>query len=74
MNRRAFIAGLGGAVAWPMLVSAQHTKSDDRVRRIGFLLGATDEFDPESQTRIAAFRQGIHALGWRSTFDLVAAT
>jgi putative ABC transport system substrate-binding protein len=43
---------------------AQHNERDNRIRRIGFLLGATEERDPESQTRLAAFRQGLDALGW----------
>jgi hypothetical protein len=34
MRRRAFIAGLGGAAAWPAVAGAQQ----DRVRRIGMLL------------------------------------
>jgi putative tryptophan/tyrosine transport system substrate-binding protein len=34
------------------------------MRRIGLLLGATEEHDPESQSRITAFRQGLEALGW----------
>ena len=64
MKRRAFIAALGGAAAWPLVARGQHNDRNDRIRRIGFLLGATEELDPESQTRIAAFRQGLQALGW----------
>jgi putative ABC transport system substrate-binding protein len=36
----------------------------ERTRRITVLLGAVEEHDPESQIRIAAFRQGLKALGW----------
>jgi putative ABC transport system substrate-binding protein len=34
------------------------------MRRVGFLLGASEENDPESQDRIRAFQQGLEALGW----------
>jgi putative ABC transport system substrate-binding protein len=50
MRRREFIAGLGGAAAWPVVAWAQ----GDRVRRIGVLSGA-DENDPEWKSRISAF-------------------
>jgi putative tryptophan/tyrosine transport system substrate-binding protein len=71
MNRRAFIAGLASGVVWPARGWAQLSKHDDRVRRIGFLLGATDEGDPESQTRIAAFRQGLQTLGWKEGHNVL---
>jgi putative ABC transport system substrate-binding protein len=65
LRRREFMALLGGAavapVAWPLPSLAQQ---NDRIRRIGVLLGATEERDPESQTRINALRQGLAALGW----------
>ena len=60
MKRRAFIAGLGGAAAWPLAARAQ---PGERVRRIGVLNTlATD--DPESQARFAAFAQGLQQVGW----------
>jgi putative ABC transport system substrate-binding protein len=34
MNRREFIAGLGGAAVWPL---AAHAQQGNRVRRIGVL-------------------------------------
>jgi putative ABC transport system substrate-binding protein len=60
MKRRAFIAGLGSAAAWPLVARGQQT---DRVRQIGVLM-TTAETDPEAQARLAAFRQGLQQLGW----------
>jgi putative ABC transport system substrate-binding protein len=61
MNRREFITLLGGAAAaWPVGARAQQP---DRVRLIGVLMAA-DADDPEYQTRIGAFQQGLALLGW----------
>ena len=60
MNRRALLALLGGAAAWPRAARAQ---SSGRVRRIG-VFAAVAADDPEWQTRLAAFHQGLHGLGW----------
>ena len=60
MRRREFIGLIGGAAAWPLKVVAQQT---EHVRRIGFLLGLTEN-DPEARTRITAFREGLEATGW----------
>jgi putative ABC transport system substrate-binding protein len=60
IGRRELIAALGSAATWPLTARAQ---GPDRVRRIIFL-HALAEKDPEVQARIAAFRQGIEALGW----------
>jgi len=62
MRRREFIALFGMvAVAWPFIARAQRSI---QVRRIGLIIGATEENDPESQARITAFREGLAALGW----------
>ena len=60
MRRRKFITILGGAAAWPLAAGAQQT---DRVRRVG-ALGALAADDPEGQSRLAAFREGLQQLGW----------
>jgi putative tryptophan/tyrosine transport system substrate-binding protein len=61
MRRRDFLGVLGGAaVAWPRAARAQQS---ERMRRVGVLmLTASDE--PESQTRLAAFLQGLQEAGW----------
>jgi putative ABC transport system substrate-binding protein len=61
MRRRAFIILLGGAAAaWPIAARAQQS---DRMRRIAVLMNNAED-DPEGQARVAAFRQGLQALGW----------
>src|SRR5262249_18031241 len=61
MTRREFISLIGGAAAaWPLAARAQQP---ERIRRVGVLLNITAD-DPESQTRLAAFAQGLQSLGW----------
>jgi ABC-type uncharacterized transport system substrate-binding protein len=60
MQRRKFITLLGGAAAaWPLVTGAQ-----ERVRRVGVLVGAQPADDPESLANFAAFLQGLQQLGW----------
>ncbi len=60
MKRREFIAGLGGAVAWPLATRAQRT---DAIRRVGVLL-SIDENDPQGKARLSGFVQEFAKLGW----------
>ena len=59
MKRRHFITLLGGATTWPLAARAQLA----RLHRVGVLMSLSAE-DPESQTRLAAFVQGLQELGW----------
>ena len=59
IRRRQFIAGLGGAAAWPMVARAQQRI---RTRVIGILMGVAD--DEEGHARVAAFREELATLGW----------
>jgi putative tryptophan/tyrosine transport system substrate-binding protein len=60
MKRREFIAGLGGAVAWPVVARGQQSGV---VRRIGVLMNRTAD-DPEASSFVGAFAQGLAELGW----------
>jgi putative ABC transport system substrate-binding protein len=60
MKRRTFIAGLGGAAAWPVVARGQQ---DGRVRRIGVLLNGTEN-DPLYAIDRSAFLRGLEQFGW----------
>jgi putative ABC transport system substrate-binding protein len=57
VRRRAFIKLVGAAATWPAAARAQ------QMRRIGVLMGY-GERDPEAQTWVVAFRDGLRKLGW----------
>jgi len=66
LRRRQFITLLGGAaVSWPLAARAQ-TK---RMRLIGVLMGLVAN-DPEAQSRVVAFENGLRELGWVKGRDL----
>jgi hypothetical protein len=58
MRRREFIAGLGGAVAWPGAVRAQQST---RIVKIGYIESGSPSTSPKL---LAAFRQGLRELGY----------
>ena len=60
IRRREFIAGLGGAAAWPLMVWAQQGA---RMRRIGVLINVA-EGDSAVPVLLAAFEQGLQELSW----------
>jgi putative ABC transport system substrate-binding protein len=58
IGRRKFLATVGGAAAaWPLAARAQ------AMRRIGVLMGLAAG-DPEAQSRVVAFENGLRELGW----------
>src|SRR6478609_7044014 len=57
MNRREFIAGLGGAVAWPMVARGE--------QRSGVTVGVLGGGEPEGLDRyLAGFAQGLAETGY----------
>jgi hypothetical protein len=62
IGRRELLAALGGAAAaWPL---AARTQQAAQIRRVGMLIGYAEK-DPETQARLAAFRQAFEQLGWK---------
>lgn len=61
MRRRELLTLLGSAAAWPVTARAQQ---GERMRRIG-IMPAGVKNDPETEARLAAFRQSLDQLGWR---------
>jgi putative ABC transport system substrate-binding protein len=66
MKRREFIAGLGGAVAWPLTA---HAQQGDRMRRIGVFIRG-DENDPLAELQLSTLTQALADLGWTDGRDV----
>jgi putative ABC transport system substrate-binding protein len=66
MRRREFIAGLGGAAAWPLAARGQ--QSANKVRKIGLLWPATT---PPAPPRLESFREGLREAGFVEGQNLV---
>ena len=60
MRRREFIAGLGGAAAWPIVARAQQTD----LPVIGFLSGLSADDDDYYKNFIVPFLQGLKETGY----------
>ena len=62
IGRRELLVALGGSAAagWSLAARAQQ---GERVRRVGVLMNLAAD-DPEGQTRIVAFVQGLQQSGW----------
>jgi putative ABC transport system substrate-binding protein len=65
IERRKFLATLGGAAAWPLAARAQQ---GERVRRIGILIPYPPT-DAEMQARVRAFREELRKRGWAASVN-----
>jgi putative tryptophan/tyrosine transport system substrate-binding protein len=62
MKRRAFIAGIGTTLAWPLLARAQQPAG--RVYRVGYLVfGSREQYQQINLSK--AFEEGLRSLGYR---------
>jgi putative ABC transport system substrate-binding protein len=66
VRRRDFIAGLGGAAAWPVMARAQQS---NQIRHIAVLM-AFDEDDARAKSWLSRFTSGMAELGWTNGRNL----
>ena len=66
MRRRGFIAGLGGAAAWPF---AGHAQQAQRIPRVGVLM-PTPEGDPFTRAIVTAFADALQQFGWMQSKNI----
>src|SRR5271165_2487384 len=62
MNRRAFIVGLGGAAAWPVVARGQQRA--DKIWRVGYLSPGTSASNAAGFIMSEAFRLKLQELGY----------
>src|SRR5215470_6234688 len=67
MRRREFIAGLGGAVAWPLAARTQQLKGPVRLGFIPF--GSPNS--AYDRSLVEAFQHGLHRVGLIENRDVV---
>jgi putative tryptophan/tyrosine transport system substrate-binding protein len=67
MKRREFIAGVGGAVAWPVVARAQ--QPGKQARRVAVLMG-WDEFNPFALGWLSNFTERLREQGWTNGANL----
>jgi putative ABC transport system substrate-binding protein len=60
MRRRNFIRGIAASIAWARAADAQQP---ERPRHVSVLLGVPEN-DPETKSRLRAFRLGMRDAGW----------
>ena len=64
MRRREFITLIGGAAAASSIIRPLAALAQGEPSRRIIMLTGIAESDPEGQARVAAFQEGLRALGW----------